>query len=121
MCGRIVQKSDPLDYVERIFTNQSQVFADPTGPRFNLTPGTRPLTLRRLAGSDELDRQFWAYRPQGSKYKLNCARLDKILAGGWPWEMLVGSGRILVPAGRVVRMEGPRIRAESSQAALLHT
>lgn len=98
MCGRIVQKSGPLDYVERIFTNQGKIFADPAGPRFNIPPGTRPLTLHRLAGADELERQFWTYRPQGSKYKMNCARLDKVLAGGWPWKMLVGHGRILVPA-----------------------
>ena len=42
MCGRIVQKSGPLDYVERIFTNQSQIFADPAGPRFNIPPGHAP-------------------------------------------------------------------------------
>lgn len=98
MCGRVVQKSGPLDYVEQIFTNQGKIFADPAGPRFSIPPGTRPLTLHRLSGADELDRQFWTYRPQGSKYKMNCARLDKVLAGGRPWKMLVGSGRILVPA-----------------------
>jgi hypothetical protein len=35
MCGGIVQKPGELDYVERTFTEQIQIFADPAGPRFN--------------------------------------------------------------------------------------
>lgn len=50
MCGRIVQKSGPLDYVERIFPNPRRVLTDPAGPRYNIPPGTRPLTMYRLAG-----------------------------------------------------------------------
>lgn len=69
MCGRIVQKSGPLDYVERIFTNQSQIFADPAGPRFNIPPGTRPLTLHRLAeGIESMTRLPWGYKRPDSKH-----------------------------------------------------
>lgn len=98
MCGRIVQKSGPLDYVERIFPNLRRVFDDPAGPRYNIPPGTRPLTMHRLAGGFEVNRQWWTWRPSGSKYAMNCARLDKILGNKWPWKMLTGHGRILVPA-----------------------
>lgn len=98
MCGRIVQKSGPLDYVERIFPNLRRVFDDPAGPRYNIPPGTRPLTMHRLAGDFNVDRQWWTWRPSGSKYAMNCARLDKILGNKWPWKMLTGRGRILVPA-----------------------
>lgn len=35
------------DYVERIFTNQGRIFDDPGGPRYNVAPGTRPITLHR--------------------------------------------------------------------------
>ena len=45
MCGRIVQKSGPMDYVERIFPNQHQIFTDSAGPRYNVPPGTRPHRL----------------------------------------------------------------------------
>ena len=64
MCGRIVQKSGPLDYVERIFPNVHKIFSDPA--RYNIPPGTRPLTMHRLAGEFELDRQWWTWRPSGS-------------------------------------------------------
>ena len=57
MCGRIVQKSAPSDYVERIFTNLGRIFDDPGGPRYNVAPGTRPITLHRLIeGREELTR-----------------------------------------------------------------
>ncbi|MBR8657103.1 SOS response-associated peptidase [Achromobacter sp. Marseille-Q0513] len=98
MCGRIVQKSGPLDYVERIFPNLHRIFDDPAGPRYNIPPGTRPLTMHRLAGAFDLDRQHWGWRPSGSKYLMSNARLDKIQANKWPWKLLTGHGRILVPA-----------------------
>ena len=66
--------------------------------RYNIPPGTRPLTMHRLAGEFELDRRWWTWRPSGSKYAMNCARLNKIVAGKWPWKMLTGHRRILVPA-----------------------
>lgn len=84
MCGRIVQKSGPLDYVERIFTNQSQIFADPTGPRFNIPPGTRPLTLHRLAeGTEAMARLPWGYKRPDSKHFMSNAKLETILKNGW--------------------------------------
>ncbi|MDH0740354.1 MULTISPECIES: SOS response-associated peptidase [Achromobacter] len=99
MCGRIVQKSGPLDYVERIFTNPGQIFADPTGPRFNIPPGTRPLTLHRLAeGSEAMARLPWGYKRPDSKHFMSNAKLETILKNGWPWRFLIGPGRILVPA-----------------------
>lgn len=99
MCGRIVQKSGPLDYVERIFTNQSQIFADPAGPRFNIPPGTRPLTLHRLAeGTEAIARLPWGYKRPDSKHFMSNAKLETILKNGWPWRFLIGAGRILVPA-----------------------
>lgn len=63
MCGRIVQKSGPLDYVERIFPNPRRVFDDPAGPRYNIPPGTRPMAMHRLAGDFELARLPWGWRP----------------------------------------------------------
>ncbi|MFY1914825.1 hypothetical protein ACOTB6_24940 [Achromobacter xylosoxidans] len=81
-----------------VFSNLRRVFDDPAGPRYNIPPGTRPLTMHRLAGEFEVDRQWWTWRPSGSKYAMNCARLDKILGNKWPWKMLTGRGRILVPA-----------------------
>jgi putative SOS response-associated peptidase YedK len=99
MCGRIVQKSGPLDYVERIFTNLGQIFADPTGPRFNIPPGTRPLALHRLAeGAEAMARLPWGYKRPDSKHFMSNAKLETILKNGWPWRFLIGAGRILVPA-----------------------
>ncbi|MFY2060236.1 SOS response-associated peptidase [Achromobacter xylosoxidans] len=98
MCGRIVQKSGPLDYVERIFPNPRRVFDDPAGPRYNIPPGTRPMAMHRLAGDFELGRLPWGWRPHNSKYLMSNARLDKILANAWPWKLLTAHGRILVPA-----------------------
>ncbi|ANY18486.1 SOS response-associated peptidase [Bordetella pseudohinzii] len=98
MCGRIVQKSGPLDYVERIFPNPRRLFDDPAGRRYNIPPGTRPMALHRLAGDLELERLHWGWRPHNSKYLMSNARLDKILANAWPWKLLTARGRILVPA-----------------------
>ncbi|VFR81122.1 Gifsy-2 prophage protein [plant metagenome] len=98
MCGRIVQKSPPMEYVSQVFASEDLVFQDPAGPRYNIPPGTRPLALHRLGGAVDLDRQYWSWRPQGSKYRMNCARLDKVLAGSWPWKQLINRGRIVVPA-----------------------
>ncbi|OZI81411.1 SOS response-associated peptidase [Bordetella genomosp. 6] len=98
MCGRIAQKSAPEDYVEILWPNARLIFDDVAGPRYNIPPGTRPLTMHRLAGDFEVDRQWWTWRPSGSKYAMNCARLDKILGNRWPWKLLTARGRILVPA-----------------------
>ncbi|CAB3847675.1 SOS response-associated protein YedK [Achromobacter dolens] len=98
MCGRIVQKSGPLDYVERIFPNLRRVFDDSAGPRYNIPPGTRPMAMHRLAGDFELERLPWGWRPHNSKYLMSNARLDKILANAWPWKLPTTHGSILVPA-----------------------
>ena len=69
MCGRIVQKSRPMDYVERIFSSMTQIFADPAGPRHNAPPGTRPLTMHRLAeGTEAIARLPWGYKRPDSKH-----------------------------------------------------
>jgi len=99
MCGRIVQKSGPMDYVERIFTNWGRVFADVAGPLYNIPPGTRPLTMHRLAnGADDMMRLPWGYQGGGSRYFMSNAKLETIQRNGWPWIMMIGTGRILVPA-----------------------
>lgn len=98
MCGRIVQKSGPMDYVERLFPNPRRIFSDPAGPDYNIPPGRQPLAMHQLAGEFEVERLPWGWRPNNSKYLMSNARLDKILAGAWPWKMLTGRGRILVPA-----------------------
>lgn len=99
MCGRIVQKSGPLDYVERIFSNQSLIFAYPAVPQFNISPGTRPLTMHRLAeGTERMTRLPWGYTCPNSKHFMITAKQETILKNGWPWRFLIGSGRILVPA-----------------------
>jgi len=99
MCGRIVQKSGPMDYVERIFSNMTQVFADPAGPRYNVPPGMRPLTMHRLAeGTEAMTRLPWGYKRPDSKHFMRNAKLETILKNGWPWRFLISTGRILVPA-----------------------
>lgn len=98
MCGRIVQKSGSMDYVERLFPNPRRIFSDPAGPDYNIPPGKQPLAMHQLAGEFEVERLPWGWRPTTSKYLMSNARLDKILAGAWPWKMLIGRGRILVPA-----------------------
>ncbi|WP_313620692.1 SOS response-associated peptidase family protein [Achromobacter sp.] len=88
-----------MDYVERIFTNQSQIFADATGPRFNIPPGTRPLALHGLAeGTEGMARLPWDYKRPDSKHFMSNAKLETILKNGWPWRFLIGTGRILGPA-----------------------
>jgi putative SOS response-associated peptidase YedK len=98
MCGRIVQWSDPMGYIIPILGDRDLVFTDPMPPCFNIWPGSRPLTLHRLSGSEVLDRQHWAYRPRGTMRKLACAPLSRVLANSRPWKALAQSGRILVPA-----------------------
>ncbi|MBN9642907.1 MAG: SOS response-associated peptidase [Achromobacter sp.] len=98
MCGRIVQKSGPMDYVERLFPNPRRIFSAPAGPDYNIPPGRQPLAMHQLAGEFEVERLPWGWRPNNSKYLMSNARVDKILAGAWPWKMLIGHGRILVPA-----------------------
>lgn len=93
MCGRIVQKSGPMDYVERIFTNMTQVFADTAGPRYNIPAGTRPLTMHRLDEDTEaMARLPWGYKRPGSKHFMSNAKVETILKNGWPWRFLMSTG-----------------------------
>lgn len=99
MCGRIVQKSGPMDYVERIFPNQHQIFTDPAGPRYNVPPGTRPLTIHRLAeGALDVGRLPWGYKRPDFPHFMSNAKLETIRRNGFPWRAMVTRGRILVPA-----------------------
>ncbi len=98
MCGRIVQKAGPLDYAERIFTNLGEIFADPVGPRFNIPPGTRPLTMHRLdQDAESMARLPRGYKRSDSKHFMVNAKLETVQKNGWPWRFLIWSGRILVP------------------------
>lgn len=63
MCGRIVQKAGPLDYVEVIRGKPHRLMADLAGPRYNVPPGTQPLVLHRLDGEPTVERRFWGYAP----------------------------------------------------------
>lgn len=99
MCGRIAQKSAPEDYVEILWPNARLIFDDVAGPRYNIPPGTRPLTMHRLVDQAEaLARLPWGYKPHGSRFFMVNAKLETIERHGWPWKLMIGVGRILVPA-----------------------
>jgi len=100
MCGRIVQKNGPIDYFEVIRWNPRQLGVDPTGPRFNVPPGTRPLVLHLMQGEPAFDRVFWGYAPRWFKRSpVSNARLDTILDPHKSfWRSLLVQGRMLVPA-----------------------
>jgi len=99
MCGRIVQKSGPMDYVERIFPNPRAIFADPIGPRYNVAPHTRPLTIHRLDGGNlNVARLPWGYQRTDFPHFMINAKLETIRRNGWPWRGMMTMGRILVPA-----------------------
>lgn len=99
MCGRIVQKSAAIDYVETIWPKSRLSFSDPAGPRFNVSPGTRPLTLHMLVDAEgAIARLPWGYKRAGSKHFMINAKLETILKNGWPWRFLFNGGRIVVPA-----------------------
>jgi len=100
MCGRIVQKSGPADYVEMIRWNPRHLSVDPTGPRFNVPPGTRPLVMHALDGEPSLERLFWGYAPPWYKRSpVSNARLDTILDPKKSfWRGPIEHGRMIVPA-----------------------
>lgn len=96
MCGRIAQKSAPEDYVEILWPNARLIFDDVAGPRYNIPPGTRPLTMHRLVGQAEaLARLPWGYKPHGSKFFMVNAKLETIERQGWPWKLMIGAGPLL--------------------------
>ncbi|KAK51010.1 SOS response-associated peptidase family protein, partial [Bordetella bronchiseptica] len=87
MCGRIAQKSAPEDYVEILWPNARLIFDDVAGPRYNIPPGTRPLTMHRLVDQAEaLARLPWGYKPHGSRFFMVNAKLETIERHGWPWK-----------------------------------
>lgn len=97
MCGRIVQKSGPMDYMETLWPNLHRILTDSAGPQYNVSPGTKPLTLHRLTGTEDISRLPWGYKRSDSKHFMINAKLETILKNGWPWRFFVGTGRILVP------------------------
>lgn len=100
MCGRIVQKSGPADYVEMIRWNPRHLAADPAGPRYNVPPGTRPLVMHALGGEPSLARVFWGYAPPWyTRSPVSNARMDTILDPKKSfWRGPIERGRMIVPA-----------------------
>lgn len=99
MCGRIRQARTLSEYEERVFPNAHTILEVADAPRYNVPPGTRPLTLHRLGdGSEQADRLFWGYKPAWYKRgPASNARLDTVLKGSAFWKPLL-SKRIIVPA-----------------------
>lgn len=99
MCGRIRQAGDGEQYMETLNWNPRAIFNDIQGPKYNVPPGTRPLTLHRLGdGSEQVERMFWGYKPSWyKKGPVSNARLDTVLKDSPFWRPLL-TRRILVPA-----------------------
>ncbi|PLC55072.1 hypothetical protein CR155_05075 [Pollutimonas nitritireducens] len=99
MCGRIRQAGDGEQYMETLNWNPRAILNDVQAPKFNVPPGTRPLTLHRLGdGSEQVERMFWGYKPAWYKRgPASNARLDTVLNGSPFWLPLL-TRRILVPA-----------------------
>ncbi len=97
MCGRIRQAGDGEQYMETLNWNPRTLFDDPKAPKYNVAPGSRPLTFHRLGdGTEQADRLFWNYAPVWSKDKpVPNARLDKLLANSNYWR--AAKGRVIVP------------------------
>ena len=99
MCGRIRQAGDSEQYGETVNWNPRTLFDDDKRLRYNVPPGTRPLTLHRLGDGTELVEQiFWGYKPAWYKRgPASKARLDTVRKGSPFWKPLL-TRRILVPA-----------------------
>lgn len=99
MCGRIQQKYTPYDYQERLDWRPRDLFVDVDRLKYNIPPGTRPITFHRLGdGAQQTDCLFWGYKPP--RYKrgpASNARLDTVLKGSPFWKPLL-TKRIIVPA-----------------------
>ena len=98
MCGRIKQARSLAEYEEHFRWNPRSVFDDADRLRFNVPPGTRPLTFHRLGdGSEQTDRLFWGYKPHWYKRSpAGNARLDTVLKRSPFWSPLLAR-RIIVP------------------------
>src|SRR3546814_6195713 len=99
MCGRIRQAGDGEQYMETLNWDPRALFDDEKRLRYNVPPGTRPVTLHRLGdGAEQAERRFWGYKPAWYKRgPASNARLDTVLKGSPFWKPLF-SRRILVPA-----------------------
>lgn len=115
MCSRIVQRSDPMDYMRPCFPRLDRTITDPVGPSFNVWPGSVPLTLHCLDGAGALERHHWGYRPRGTLRKLACAPLARVLAGARPWRSLAEHGRILVPVDGWYEWSATKTRSRPSR------
>ena len=101
MCGRIVQKSGPMVYMETIRWNPAHILAaDPTGPRYNVPPGTRPMVMHQLDRQPDIARLFWGYAPAWfARSPVSNARIDTLLDPAKSfWRSALASGRVIVPA-----------------------
>ena len=88
-----------FQYMETLNWNPRVVFDEVQAPKYNVPPGTRPLTLHRVGdGSEQSDRLFWGYKPPWYKRgPASNARLDAVLKGSPFWKHLLAK-RIIVPA-----------------------
>lgn len=98
MCGRIRQARSLNEYQEHLRWNPYTALEVDDGPKFNVPPGARPITLHRLNNSAEhADRMVWGYRPAGyHRGPVSNARLDSVLEGSRFWKPLLHR-RIIVP------------------------
>ena len=99
MCGRIRQAGDGEQYGETLNWNPRTILDDDKRLRYNVPPGTRPLTLHRLGdGTEQVEQMFWGYKPAWYKRgPASNARPDTVLKGSPFWKPLL-TRRILVPA-----------------------
>jgi putative SOS response-associated peptidase YedK len=72
-------------WVRSCHSEWTKIFDDPVGPRYNVAPGTRPLTIHRLGdGTEQIMRLPWGYQPHNSKHFMVNAKLETIQKNGWP-------------------------------------
>src|SRR3546814_192 len=91
MCGRIRQAGDGEQYMETLNWDPRALFDDEKRLRYNVPPGTRPVTLHRLGdGAEQAERMFWGYKPAWYKRgPASNARLDTVLKGSPFWKPLL--------------------------------
>lgn len=113
MCGRISQAREVMDYLQSIGLPESRVFDEmPVPHRFNVAPGTRPLAIHMLAGTDEPAAEpiRWSYHSGWAKKEnrqpdIN-ATIEKAL--GRYWKPLWSKGRLIIPADGWYEWTGPK-------------
>jgi putative SOS response-associated peptidase YedK len=99
MCGRIAQFRKWEDYVETIGFKPHALFSDPVGPRYNVPPGTRPMTMHCIVEpKGTIQRLPWGYKRNDSPHFMTNAKIETIMRNGWPWRFMLGKHRIIVPA-----------------------